>query len=86
MPDEIALDVYSGARNEVMRAAVEAKAAGIAEPNFLIQETSYADPDTLEEIREGARLSGARIRAIIQWPVTPGAKRNISVARPYDKR
>jgi hypothetical protein len=86
MPDEIALDVYSGARNEVMRAAVEAKAAGIAEPNFLIQETYYADPDTLEEIREGARLSGARIRAIIQWPVTPGAKRNISVARPYDKR
>ena len=86
LPDEIALDVYKNARNAVARAGEEAKAAGIAKPTFLIQETYYDEPGTLNEIREGASRSGAKIRAIMQWPVTPGANRHISTPRSYGYR
>lgn len=83
LPDEIALDVYRNAGAAVARAAEEARAAGVEQPLFLIQETYYAEPETVREIVQGARRSGARIRAVMQWPVTPGANRNISVPRSY---
>ena len=84
MPDEIALDVYKDARSTIIRAANEAKAAGIAQPKFLIQETYYGDAGTWGGIRAGAEISSAKVVAIMQWPVTPGANRHISVSRPYD--
>lgn len=83
LPEEIALDVYRDAGAAVARAAAEAKSAGIAQPRFLIQETYYGEPGTLRAITEAAARSGARIRAVMQWPVTPGASRHISVPRSY---
>ncbi|WP_374441020.1 hypothetical protein [Stella sp.] len=83
LPDEIALDVYRDAGKAVARAAAEAKAAGIAEPRFLIQETYYGEPGTVRDMLGAAERSGARIRAVMQWPVTPGANRHISVPRSY---
>jgi len=77
MPTEIAIDTYDPQRPGIKIAKEEMQSAQVDLP-ILIQETLYNSPAMNKALREQAQLYHVRIRAIMQWPLTQGAKGQIS--------
>jgi len=80
VPRELSLTIYRNPYSQMSAAAQEAQAAGYSPPRFMIQETYYHDPSEYEEFVRAARNQRTIIRTIMQWPVVPDRKTNISEA------
>lgn len=88
LPDYYAIDIYADpdrvgtAIDTLSREAVQ---KGISTPEFLIQETYYADNEVYQSLVAAARRNHVIFRAIMQWPQTRGSNRkHISVPETPD--
>jgi len=83
LPAYYAIDIYAEPERigtAIDTLAREATQKGVAAPEFLIQETYYADQGVYQSLVAAARRNHVTFRAIMQWPQTRGSNRkHISV-------
>lgn len=88
VPAYFALDIYADPDRIgtiVDTLLKEATHNGVASPEFLIQETYYADQGVYDSLVSAARRDHVTLRAIMQWPQTRGSNRkHVSVSETPD--
>ena len=71
-PACFALDLYKHIPEWMARLTSECRNAGISDPQIIVLETYYNDPQSLKELQEAAEQNHIEYLYLMQWPLKRG--------------